>query len=188
MRVDEGPGGGVAGVLVALEQPDPGHDEEVVRKGVAELMPPVLADDLCRVDVVNGPEVPIALFVEEDGLEDVVLKRDLGRELGLVVCAVEAHFQLAAVLGVHFNVVHWFEGLLSHFEAYGLVDAREGADGLRGRVEVFVVLLHVVAVGMGDCDVVGEFGAAKDFLFAVAGGGFEESVGGIGSVLHVSHA
>ena len=158
-----------------------------MRKGVTELVPPVLTDDLRRVDVVDGPEMRVAFLVQKDGLEDVVFKGDLGRELGLVVCAVEAHFQLAAVLGVHLNVVHWLKGLLGHFEAHGLVDAREGTDGLGGRVEVFVIALHVVAVGVGDGDVVGEFGAAKDFLFAIAGGGFEDSVGGVGSVLYVNN-
>ena len=159
-----------------------------MRKGVAKLMPPVLADDLARVDIINRPQMAIALLVEEDGLEDVVFKGHLGRELGLIVCAVKAHFQLAAVLGVHFDVVHWLKGLFSHFEADGLIDTREGADGLGGRIEIFVISLHVIAVGVGDGDVVGEFGAAEDFLFAVAGGGFEEPVGGVGSVFYVSDA
>lgn len=182
MRVDEGPGGGIAGVLVALQQPNPGHDEEVVGKGVTELVPPVLADDLGRVDVVNGPEVAVAFLVEENGLEDVVFKGNFGWELGLVVGAVEAHFELRPVLGIHFDIVHWLEGFFGHFEADGLVDPGEGGDGLGGIVEVFVIFLHVLTVGVGDCDVVGKFGAAKNFLFTVAGGRFEKSIGSIGSV------
>ena len=72
-------------------------------------MPPVLADDLALVDLIDAPEVAVSRLVQEDGLEDVVFEPDFGRELGLVVCAVEAHFQLGAVLGVFFDVVHWFE-------------------------------------------------------------------------------
>lgn len=72
-------------------------------------MPPVLADDLVLVDLVDAPEVAVALFVEVDGLEHVLVKGYVWRELRLVVCAVEAHFELGAVLRVHFDVVHWFE-------------------------------------------------------------------------------
>ena len=72
-------------------------------------MPPVLADDLALVDLVNAPEMTIPRFVKEDGLEDVIFECDFGRELGLVVGAVEAHFELGTVFGVFFDVVHWFE-------------------------------------------------------------------------------
>jgi len=56
---------------------------------VAELVPPVLANNFGLVDFVNGPEVAVAGFVEEDCLENVAVKVHVGRELGLVVCAVE---------------------------------------------------------------------------------------------------
>lgn len=92
MGVDEGPRGGVAGVVPALEQPEPGHDEELVGPGVAELVPPVLADDFGFVDLVAGPEVRVACLAYDDGLGDVVFEGDLVRELRLVVGAVEAHF------------------------------------------------------------------------------------------------
>lgn len=37
-------------------------------KGVAELMPPVLADDLALVHLIDAPEFRVAVFVEEDGV------------------------------------------------------------------------------------------------------------------------
>ena len=60
-------------------------------------MPPILADDLALVDLVEVPEMAVPLFVQEDGLEDVALKVHLRWKLRLVVCAVEAHFQLAEI-------------------------------------------------------------------------------------------
>ncbi len=79
-----------------------------MREGVAELVPPVLADDFGFVDLVIRPEVRVARLVEEDGLEDVVLEGDLVWELGLVVGAVEAHLEFGGVGGVFFDVVHRF--------------------------------------------------------------------------------
>lgn len=65
--------------------------------GVAELVPPILTDDFGRVDFLVGPEMAVAGLVEEDGLEDVLVEGvgigGDGGELGLVVCAVEAHFE-----------------------------------------------------------------------------------------------
>ena len=85
------------------------------------MMPPVLADDLALVNLVDIPQAAVALLVEEDGLEDVAVKVDLGRELGLVVCAVEAHFQLAEVGLVRLDEVHGPEVLLGILDALGLV-------------------------------------------------------------------
>ncbi len=69
-------------------------------EGMAELVPPVLADDLGPVDLVDAPQVAVAFLVEEDGLEDVVFKGHHGRELRLVACAVEAHLQLGGLGGI----------------------------------------------------------------------------------------
>lgn len=148
-------------MFAALEEPHPGDDEEVVGEGVAELMPPVLSNNLTLVDFVDTPEMAIALFVQVDSLEDMVLEGDFRRKLRLVVGTVKAHFELLEILGVFFDVVHGLIGFLCHFEADGLVDAGDLSDGLVRVVEVLVVLLHVVAVGVGDGDVVGEFGATE---------------------------
>ena len=179
--VDQGPGGGEAGVFAALEQPHPRHDEEVVGEGVAELVPPVLADDGGRVDLLVGPQVRVARLVEEDGLEHVVLERHGGRELGLVVGAVEAHFELRRVGRVFLDVVHRLVVGGAVGVAGGLVDAGEGRDGAIRVVEVLVVPLHVGTVGVGDGDVVGEFGGAEDFALAEAAGSGEEALGGVGA-------
>ena len=125
VRVDERPRGGEADVVFALQEHHPGDDEEVVREGVAELVPPVFADDLAGVDVVDAPQFRIARFVQEDCLEDVLVEVDFRRELALVICAIKTHFELGAVGWVFFDVVHWLEGLFGHFDADGLVDARK---------------------------------------------------------------
>jgi len=39
-------------------------------------MPPILADNLVFLDLVNGPSL-LVFLVQEDGLEDVVLDRPL---------------------------------------------------------------------------------------------------------------
>ena len=181
MGVDERPGGGETGVFPSLEQPHPGDDEDVVGEGVAELVPPVLADDLGFVDLVVGPEVRVARLVEEDGLEDVVLEGDLVRELRLVVGAVEAHLQLGGVGRVLFDVVHRFVVGLAVGVAGGLVDHGEAGDGSLRAVEVLVVFPHVGGVGVGDGYVVREFGGAEDFALSEGGGAGEEAVRCVGS-------
>ena len=49
---------------------------------VAELLPPVFADDLALLDFVDAPELLVAFFAEEDCLEDVVLERGRFRGIG----------------------------------------------------------------------------------------------------------
>lgn len=48
----------------------------------------------------------------------------------------------------------------------------------------FVVLLEVVGVGVGDCNVVKEFGAAEDEFLAPGGGFAEEFEGVVGEDTH----
>lgn len=179
MGVDERPRSREARVSAAVEEPHPRDDEGVVRPGVAELVPPVLADDLVRVDLVDGPELFVVL-VKVDGLEDVLVEGDFRGELALVVCAVEAHFELGEVLRVHFDHVHGLEELLGKAETCGLVDARELLDGLLFVVEVFVVLLHVVAVPVGDGDVVCELGGAEHTLLTEGCCAGEDALCGVG--------
>jgi len=111
----------------------------------------------------------------------VLLKGDGARELGLVVAAVEAHFEFGGVGGVLFNVVHGFEVGGGEVVARGLVGAGEGGDGAAGAVEIFVVPFHVGGVGVGDGYVVGEFGGAEDFAFAEGAGAGEEAFGCVGA-------
>jgi hypothetical protein len=179
--IDEGPGGGETGAAPALEEPQPRHHGEVVGPGVAELVPPILADDLGRVDLGAGPEVRVARVVEEDGLEDVLLEGDGARELRLVVGAVEAHFEFGGVGWVLFDVVHGFEVGGGEGVAHGLVDAAQGLDSAGRAVEVFVVPFHVRGVGVGDGDVVGEFGGAEYSAFAEGAGAGEEAFGCVGA-------
>lgn len=82
---------------------------------MAQLVPPFSLDDGRRVDLIDGPEVRVAV-VEEDGLEDVVFVGDGGfggvvihAELVLVVGAVEGHFDFGHIFGVGVRVVHGSE-------------------------------------------------------------------------------
>lgn len=86
----------------------------------------------------------ITVFVQVDGLEDVVLKRDTFGELGLIVGSVEGHFELGEILVVHLDVVHWSEALSGKVIAGALVFAGQGCDSEVILIEVLVVFLHVV--------------------------------------------
>ena len=72
MHINESPTAREPSPITAIEEHHPGDDADVVLPSVTELMPPFAADDFVRVDLVDGPEV-LVVFVEEDGLEDVVL-------------------------------------------------------------------------------------------------------------------
>lgn len=121
----------------------------------------------------------VAGLVEEDSLEDVAVEVHVWWELGLVVCAVEAHFEFGDVLVVHFDVVHWFERLFCHFDTHALVDAVEDADGLVFVVKVFVVSAHVVGVVVGYGDVVGPFGGTEDVSLLPCAGTSQDTVCGV---------
>ena len=166
---------------------------------MAQLVPPFPLDDGGRVDLIDGPEVGVAV-VEEDGLKDVILVGDGGfggivveAELVLVVCAVEGHFDFGHVFGVGVRVVHGSEAWGFAVGAFALVFGEGDLVfllfvlwfGAQVGVEVgFVVLLEVVGVGVGDCDVVEEFGAAEDEFFAPGGGFAEEFEGVVGEDTH----
>ena len=73
---------------------------------MAQLMPPILSNDLVFPDLIPAPCV-LVLVVQEDSLEDMLLYRQLLLlELILEVAAVEAHFKLARVLRRVFNEIH----------------------------------------------------------------------------------
>lgn len=73
---------------------------------MAQLMPPILSNDLVFPDLIPAPCV-LVLVVQEDSLEDMLLYGQLLLlELILEVAAVEAHFQLAGILGRVLDEVH----------------------------------------------------------------------------------
>ena len=189
MHIHERPTPREPGPSPSIEEHHPWHDTDVVLPPVPQLVPPFAADDLVRVDLVDGPEIAV-VFVEEDGLEDVVLVVDGGfvgavvlPELVLVVGAVEGHFDLLHVFRVGVRVVH---GSVTRGFAVltGLLVFGEGdlvfllfvlGAGAEVGVEAgFVVGFEVFAVGVGDGDIVEEFGAAEDEVLAPARGFAED--------------
>ena len=182
MRIQHRPRTRVPHAILALQEHHKGHYKNVMRPTVAQLMPPVLANDLALVDLLVAPQVAVALLVQEDGLEHVVLEGDVLGKLALVVRRVEAHLQLGDVGRVHLDVVHRAEVLLGVLDARRLLvlaGQRFHAGSVLG-VEVLVVLLHVVCVRVRDGDVVGELRVAQNFALRPGGGLAEEAFGGVG--------
>ena len=56
-------------------------------------MPPVFSNYLTWIYLVVCPELSVAVLVEVDSLENVVVEIDVRGELALVVRAVETHLQ-----------------------------------------------------------------------------------------------
>ncbi len=178
-----------------LQEHHPRHHAHVVLPAVAQLVPPFSLDDRGGGDLVDGPEVAV-VGVEEDGLEDVLVVRLGGHggvvvlpELVLVVCAVEGHFDLLHVRRVRVRVVHGAVAaglaVLPLSFVFGKGDLRFlrcvlrwGAEG--GLEGGFVVAGEVLAVAVGDGDVVVEVGAAQDEALAPGGCFAEEFLGVIG--------
>ena len=166
---------------------------------MAQLVPPFPFDHLVGVDLIDRPEVGVAI-VKEDGLEDVVVVGDwrfvgvvIHTELVLVVCAVKGHLDLVHVFWVGMRVVHrsvtWRFPIrtLSFILGEGdllflLFILRFGAQ--LGVEMGFVVLLEVFRVGMCDGDVVEELGASQDKSFAPGGGFAKEFQGVVGEDTH----
>lgn len=206
VHVHQRPRARESGVRVAAGTVDEHHvrdHPDIVLPAVAELVPPFAFDDFGFVDVVDGPEVGMR-FVQEDGLEDVVFVRH-GRfvgggrggrvltELVLVVGAIEGHLDLPHVFFVAVGVVHRSVSarfvLRSWFLVLGECDLLFLLFGLGLGAEFIAVyglkvLLEVGAVGMGDGDVVKEFGAAKNEAFFPIRGFVQEFLRIIGKDAH----
>ena len=162
---------------------------------MAQLMPPLALDDLLFIDPIHGPQMALRL-VQKDALENVslVLHRRLVcavvlPELMLVICAIKGHFDLLRIRGVRVRVVHWSEAARFAVRARGFVFGKGdlgllgvvlGRGAERGVEAGFVDGGEVVAVGVGDGDVVVEAGAAKDEAFAPCGRLAEEFEGIVG--------
>jgi len=140
-------------------------------------VPPFTLDDLGFVDLVDSPEVGVG-FVEEDGLEDMLVVFDgcfvcavVLSKLVLVVSAVESHFDLVHIFGVGMRVIHWsiaagfailpFLFILGERDLLFLLFVLWfGAEiGVKAGLVVF---LEIFTVGVGDGDVVEEAGATED--------------------------
>ena len=181
---DQCPCRGEPSVVLAVDEHHAGNDTDVVLPPVTQLMPPFAFDDFAFVDLVNSPEIPVGL-VEEDGLKDVLVVRNrrligivVHAELMLVVGAVECHFDFFPVLWIGVCVVH---GSVARGLAVGTGGLVFGeldlvfllavlGLGCKVRVEVgFKVFFKILAVAVGDGDVVEETGTAQDKLFFPGG-------------------
>ena len=160
---------------------------------MSQLMPPLLFNHFTLVNLINRPQMPIAL-IQENALENMILVRYGGfvrimiqSELMLVVGAVERHLDLVRILGVGVRVVHGPipRGLIvrSRPLVLGERDLVFLLLGLRLRAQLRVkarleIFLEVVAIRVSDSDVVEEACAAEnEFLFP--GGRFAEQLLGV---------
>jgi hypothetical protein len=101
---------------------------------VFKLVPPIFADDLVFLDLVNGPSL-LVLLVQEDGLEDVVLDGPVGvLQLILEVMAIETHLEKLGIRRHLFDQVHPESGSeYSVARLRGLTRSTDGLKSLRPR-------------------------------------------------------
>lgn len=179
MHIDQRPASRKPRAIFPVQEHHPRNNTHVMLPPVTQLMPPFPLDDLALVDLVDGPEVAVG-FVEEDGLEDVLVVGDGGfvggmvhPELMLVVGTVEGHFDLLHVFGVGVRVVHWSVAggfaVLAFLLVFGEGDLffllLVFGFGAEVGVEVgFIVVGKVFAIRVGDGYVVEEAGTPEDEL------------------------
>lgn len=74
------------GVVLAVDRPEPGNRTQVMSPVVALLLPPLLENDLVRVDIALRPLI-LHLVIQEDRLIDMrfVLRRR-GFRFGRLLC------------------------------------------------------------------------------------------------------
>jgi hypothetical protein len=71
-------------MVLAIQELHPRYDLVVMLCPMGLLLPPFLVYPLFLGDLVDRPQVRAALFVQEDGLEDVVLHLGFGIALGIL--------------------------------------------------------------------------------------------------------
>ena len=116
----------------------------------------------------------------------MIFERDFRGKLGLVVGAIEAHFQFGGIFEVLFDHVHWLEGLFRHLETNGLVDAVKGRYGLLGVVEVLVIPFHIFGISMRYCYIIGKLCVSQNFLVSICSRVRQESLGSVCSTVSSS--
>ena len=162
---------------------------------MAELVPPLALNDLLFINPIHGPQMPLRL-IQKDALKNMslVLHRRFVRamvlpKLMLIVGAIKRHFDLLRIRGIRVRVVHGSEPGRLAVRARGFVFGKGdlgflgvvfGARAESGVEAGFVDGGEVVAVGVGDGDVVVEAGAAEDEAFAPGGRFAEEFEGVVG--------
>jgi len=177
MHIDQRPTPRKERVILPIQEHHSRYNPYIMLPSVAQLVPPFTLDDLGFVDLVDSPEVGVG-FVEEDGLEDMLVVFDgcfvcavVLSKLVLVVCAVEGHFDLPHVFGIRVRVVHWSVSagfaILAFLFVFGKGDLLFLLFilwlGAEVRAEAgLVVFLEIFAVRVGDSDVVEEAGATED--------------------------
>ena len=149
-----------------------------------QLMPPLALNNLLFFDPINSPQMPLRL-IQKDALKDmpIIRQRRLAirtalPELMLVVRAIKGHLDLLRIGRVRVGVVHGAEPAGLAAGAARLVFGERdlgplgvvlGLGAQRGLEAGFVHGGKVLAVGVGDGDVVVEAGAAEDEAFAPGG-------------------
>ena len=138
---------------------------------MAQLMPPILTNNFVFPDLVSAPCVRV-LVVQENSLEDMLFHGQLLLlKLILEVAAVEAHFQLAGILGRILDKVHAAKSSINNGQHTQVADVRSkvfaasvnairivsSANFVYCQILIkidSIPLLDVIEVGMRDCDII----------------------------------
>ena len=138
---------------------------------MAQLMPPILSNDLVLPDFVSAPCVRV-LVIQENSLEDMLFHGQLLLlKLILEIATVETHFQLAGILGRVLDEVHAAKSSINSEVRTQMTDVRSkvfaasinairivsSANLVNGQLLVKidgVPFLDVVKIGVRDCDII----------------------------------
>lgn len=109
-------------------------------------MPPILPNNLVLLNLMFGPSF-LVLFVQEDSLEDVLLKRPLSLlELILEVATIETHFQKLWILWYILDEIHRIEIRFSASYSIRIVASGDIADSMLFVKVASVPFLHIFDV------------------------------------------
>jgi len=156
-------------------------------------MPPLLLNDLALINLVYRPEMPV-LLIQEYRLEDMILvgyrrliRTVVNSKLMLIVRNIKCHLNLVHVFRVGMRIVHRTEsrGFVTRSRSLVLGKSYHVLLLLRLRFSAklgvkmrFEILLEVLAVGVGDSDIVEEC-CTTEYELLLPSGDFAEKLFGV---------
>jgi len=123
---------------------------------MAQLVPPIFANDLLWINLVVCPKLSISVLVQENGLKDMRFVRLRKWKLTLVVSYVETQVKLASVFIIGSNQIHWSEFLARKIATGSLISPRQRVDRMILVIFDFVVLFDIIAIRVCDRKIIGK--------------------------------